>query len=142
VFNAYHGEIQGSHGLKGKGGFLYENNVHVPLIIVHPDYEGGRTVSTMTSHVDLAPTFVDMANISDGKKIEITAGLPGRSLLPLMDGSQESIRNASLFCFEMLSMTALQFGKDGQGNTTYSFDVNARGMVRGITTERYKSASA
>ena len=138
MFTADHGEMQGSHGLKGKGGYLYENNVHVPLIIVHPDIEGGRTVTSVTSHVDLAPTFVDIANISDEKKAEIAGHLPGKSLLPLLDGSQESVRDASLFCFEMLSMTALQFGRDAQGNTTTSFDVNARGMVRGITTEQYK----
>ena len=35
-------------------------------------------------------------------------------------------------------MTALQFGRDAEGNTTYSFDVNARGMVRGIITDQYK----
>lgn len=138
VFTADHGEMHGSHGLKGKGGFLYENNIHVPLIIVHPAYAGGRTVSAVTSHVDLAPTLVDCANISDEEKAAITAGLPGKSLLPLMAGSQESVRDASLFCYEMLSMTALQFGKDAEGNTTYSFDVTARGMVRGIVTEQYK----
>ena len=138
VFTADHGEMQGSHGLKGKGGFMYENNIHVPLIIVHPDFEGGRTVSAVTSHVDLAPTFVDIAALPDEQKAEIAAGLPGRSLLPLMDGSAERVRDASLFCYEMLSMTALQFGRDAEGKTTYSFDVNARGMVRGITTEQYK----
>ena len=138
VFTADHGEMHGSHGLKGKGGHMYENNIHVPLIIVHPDYEGGKRVSAVTSHVDLAPTFVDMANISAEKKAEITADLPGKSLLPLMDGSQESVRDAALFCYEMLSMTAVQYGKDADGNTTYGFDVNARGMVRGIVTDQYK----
>ena len=138
VFTADHGEMHGSHGLKGKGGFLYENNIHVPLIIVHPDHEGGRTVSALTSHVDLAPTFVDIANISAEQKAAITAGLPGRSLLPLLSGEAESVRDASLFCFEMLSMTALQFGKDADGNVTRSMDTAPRGMVRGITTERYK----
>ncbi len=138
IFTADHGEMHGSHGMKGKGGFLYENNVHVPLIIVHPDYAGGKTVSTVTSHVDIAPTLVDFADIPAEKKAEITAGLPGHSLLPLLDGSAEKVRDASLFCFQMLSMTALQFGRDAEGNTTYSFDVGARGMVRGIVTERYK----
>lgn len=140
IFTADHGEMHGSHGMKGKGGFLYENNIHVPLIIVHPDHEGGKTVSAVTSHVDLAPTIVDIANISAEKKAEITAKLPGKSLLPLLDGSAENLRDASLFCYEMLSMTALQFGRDADGNTTYSFDVTARGMVRGIVTERYKFA--
>lgn len=138
VFTADHGEMHGSHGLKGKGGFLYENNVHVPLIIVHPDYEGGRTVSALTSHLDLAPTFVDMTSLSAEKKAEITADLPGHSLMPLMDGSQDSVRDAALFCFEMLSLTAVDFGKDADGNITRSFNLEARGMVRGITTQQYK----
>ena len=138
VFTADHGEMHGSHGLKGKGGFFYENNVHVPLIIVHPDYEGGKTVSALTSHVDLAPTFVDIANISDEQKAEITAGLPGKSLLPLMNGSADSVRDAALYCYEMLSMTALQYGIAEGGGWTYSFDLDARGMVRAIATDKYK----
>ena len=138
IFTADHGEMQGSHGLKGKGGFLYENNIHVPLVIVHPGIEGGQTVSALTSHVDLAPTLVDLTALPEEKKAEITAGLPGKSLLPLMKGEAESVRDSALFCFEMLSMTALQFGRDEAGNTTYSFDVSARGMVRGIVTDQYK----
>ena len=138
IFTADHGEMHGSHGMKGKGGFLYENNVHVPMIIVHPDYEGGKTVSALTSHVDLAPTVVDLTNLPAERKAEITANLPGKSLLPLMNGSAEKVRDAALFCFEMLSMTALQFGRDAEENITYSFDPQARGMVRGIVTDRYK----
>ena len=138
VFTADHGEMHGSHGLKGKGGFLYENNIHVPLIIVHPDYAGGRRVSALTSHVDLAPTLVDLTNLPAEQKAEITAGLPGKSLLPLLDGSADKVRDASLFCFEMLSMTGLQFSRDAEGNVVYSFDPTARGMVRGIVTEQYK----
>ncbi|OON84824.1 hypothetical protein BXO88_15355 [Oribacterium sp. C9] len=138
VFTSDHGEMHGSHGMKGKGGFLYENNVHVPLIIVHPDYKGGRRISALTSHVDLAPTLVDITGISHEEKARITSGLPGKSLLPLMDGRVPKVRDASLFCFEMLSMTGVQFGLDENGNITKSFDTGARGMVRGITTDRYK----
>ena len=138
VFTADHGEMHGSHALKGKGGFLYDNNMHVPLVIVHPDIEGGKRISSVTSHVDLAPTLVDLTGIPDEKKKEITAALPGRSLIPLMDGSADSVRDASLFCYEMLSFTAVEFGKDENGNTTRTLNMDTRGMVRGITTDRYK----
>ncbi|MCR5674295.1 MAG: sulfatase-like hydrolase/transferase [Lachnospiraceae bacterium] len=138
VFTADHGEMQGSHGLKGKGGFLYENNVHVPLIIVHPGFEGGKTVSALTSHVDLAPTFVDMTSLPADEKEKILKELPGESLLQLMDGRKDSVRDAALFCFEMLSMTALQYDFDAAGNVSYSFDVGGRGMVRGIVTADHK----
>ena len=138
VFTADHGEMQGSHGLKGKGGFMYENNVHVPLIIVHPDYEGGRTVSTVTSHLDLAPTIVDLTNLPAERKAEITAHLHGKSLMPLVSGAQERVRDAALFCFQMLSMTAVTFEKGENGEYTRTLDVSRRGMVRGIATEQYK----
>ena len=138
VYTADHGEMHGSHGLKGKGGFMYENNIHVPLVIVHPDYEGGKRVPALTSHLDLAPTLVDLAGIPDDEKAALMEGLPGNSLVPLMDGSKDRVRDAALFCFEMLSMTALQYTPDGNGGYTYSFDVNAKGMVRGIVTDDYK----
>lgn len=138
VFTADHGEMHGSHGLKGKGGFLYDNNIHVPLYIVHPDYEGGKTISTLTSHMDLAPTFADMTNLPDEQKEEIAGDFAGHSLLDLMDGTKTSVRDGSLFCFEMLSLTAMQINVDASGNQTISFDVSAKGMVRGIITENYK----
>jgi len=38
----------------------------------------------------------------------------------------------------MLSMTAVLHSLDEDGNKVYSFDVDARGMVRGISTDQYK----
>ena len=36
---------------------------------VHPDYEGGKSISALTCHMDLAPTFVDMASLLMVKRI-------------------------------------------------------------------------
>ncbi len=138
VFTSDHGEMHGSHGLKGKGGFLYENNIHVPLYIVHPDYEGGKAVSAITSHMDLAPTFVDLANVPDEQKEIIAGDLAGSSMLKLMDGTATSIRDGSLFCFEMLSFISMRLSVDESGNKVSSLDTSARGIVRGIVTDRYK----
>ncbi|MCR5650767.1 MAG: sulfatase-like hydrolase/transferase [Lachnospiraceae bacterium] len=140
VFTADHGEMHGSHALKSKGGFLYENNIHVPLTIVHPDFEGGKRVSAVTSHMDLAPTFIDLTNIPSDEKEKAMEGLNGKSLVPLLDGSKKSVRDASLFCFEMLSQCALIYHLDEDGNLIYEFDPTVRGMVRGIVTEDYKFA--
>lgn len=161
VFTADHGEMHGSHGLKGKGGFLYENNVHVPLIVVHPEFKGGRRVSEITSHIDLAPTFVHMTNLPEEEKERIAQGLPGYDLMELIrdaaeapagrtltdgceagghDGTEpvHTRRTEALFCYEMLSMTAVNFGLGEDGKPTISLNPAARGMVRGMTTERYK----
>jgi len=133
VFTADHGELHGSHALKGKGGMLYDNNIHVPLIIVHPDYEGNKAVSAITSHMDLAPTFIDIA----GKSSE---QLAGSSLINLMDGKETTIREGALFCFEMLSLATMDVGMGPEGKPEFSFKPEQRGMVRGITTDRYKYA--
>ena len=133
VFTSDHGEMHGEHGLKGKGGFIYDNNIHVPLIIYHPDYEGGKRISAVTSHIDLAPTFIDMTFIDEDKKEQIAGDLCGESLLKLMDGTKESVREGALFCFEMLNFAV---GKTEDGNNT----IDNRTMVRAIITEEYKFA--
>ncbi|MEI6186703.1 MAG: sulfatase/phosphatase domain-containing protein, partial [Dehalococcoidia bacterium] len=124
-------------------GFMYDNNIHVPLIIVHPEFKGGKRIDAVTSHLDLAPTFVDMTNISAEKKAAITGEFAGGSLLKLMDGSAGKIRTGALFCFEMLSMVddAMTITTDAQGTiTAIHIDFEKRGFVRGITTEGYKFA--
>ena len=140
VFTADHGEMGGSHNLKGKGGVIYKENLHVPLVVYHPEFEGGRRVSSVTSHLDLAPTFVHMTNISGEKKAEITAGLKGKNLMELMRNPFGSVRDGALFCFEMISMTMAKAGRDASGNISYTFDLGVRGFVRAIITERYKFA--
>ncbi|MBQ9527712.1 MAG: sulfatase-like hydrolase/transferase, partial [Fretibacterium sp.] len=135
VLTADHGEMHGSHALKGKGGFIYENNIHIPLIIVHPDYAGGRTVSAVTSNVDLASTFVDMANLTPEKKSEVSKGLRGSSLMPLMKDPKTSVRDGALFCYEMLSMsTELEDQANPYGYLDAFKNYIGRGMARGIVT--------
>ena len=143
VFTSDHGDMQGANGLRGKGGFMYENNIHVPLIIVHPEYQGGKSIDAVTSHVDLAPTFIDMTNLSDDKKAEIATGLPGSSLMELMDGSKAKVREGALFAYEMISMidsNMMQTTDPTTQVTNYTIDYSKRGFVRGITTEKYKFA--
>jgi len=140
IFTADHGEMGGSHNLKGKGGVIFEENMHVPLVVYHPEFEGGRRVSSVTSHLDLAPTFVHMTNISEEKKAEITAGLRGNNLMELMTNPSGSVRDGALFCFEMISMTMAKASRDASGNLSYTFDLDVRGFVRAIITERYKFA--
>ncbi len=76
-----HGEGFGEHGLYNHGNSLYEELLHVPLIVRLPGKLGaGRRVSTAVSHVDLLPTFLALAGIGD------VSGLMGRSLLPALRG--------------------------------------------------------
>jgi arylsulfatase len=143
IYTSDHGEMQGEHGLKGKGGNMYENNIHVPLIIYHPEIQGGRHCKNLTSHLDLAPTFIDIATAGNQQQFNtITSALHGHSLLPAVKDPATDIRNSegALFCFEMISMIDGDFVMDPNLRPAYRADMNKRGFVRGIITPEYKFA--
>ncbi len=79
LVTADHGEELMDHGNMEHGlGKLYDENIHVPLILKLPDGSRGKVTSPV-SGVDVVPTFLDLAG---APRSEIEA-LPGRSLLRL-----------------------------------------------------------
>jgi arylsulfatase A-like enzyme len=85
VLTADHGEMGGAHGgLKGKGPFTYEENIHVPLIIAHPAAKAGTTCSALTSHIDLVPTFVGLTGLPESKRPATVKALPGHDFSTLL----------------------------------------------------------
>lgn len=143
VYTSDHGEMMGEHGLKGKAGNIYENNIHVPLIIYHPAYSGGRSCKNITSHLDLAPTFVDMAENDQVRAEIIKEGIKGHSLLPAVDDTDTDIRNreGALFVYDMISMLDAESESVPVGNEmSVKVDLNKRGYLRGVITADYKFA--
>ena len=138
IFTSDHGEMGGSHRLKGKGPFIYENNLRVPFIIVHPAYKGIRRISTVTSHLDLVPTILDMAGLSADEKSGLKKGLAGHSLMPLIEGKTESVRDGALYAYSAFSTLDSAFRADTPA--VRGPDLNKRGLLRAIVTERYKFA--
>ena len=79
VFTSDHGEMAGAHGLFGKG-VMYEESLHVPLIINAPGQTQGSRIKTPAATIDLMPTLLDYAGYE---------GMPpgeGQSLRPYMQG--------------------------------------------------------
>jgi uncharacterized sulfatase len=77
-YTADHGDLLGAHRLTGKGWCMYEENVRIPLLVKGPDVSPrGRSVAPV-SHIDLLPTFLDLAGIP------VPPVLEGRSLAPLL----------------------------------------------------------
>lgn len=102
VFTADHGEMAGAHGgLKGKGPFAYEENVHVPLIVAHPAAKGGTTCSALTSHLDLLPTFVGLTGLPESERPHVVNALPGHDFSGLLadpeGASPTAVRPGVLF---------------------------------------------
>lgn len=84
VFTADHGEILGTHGLRGKGTSPIRESVRVPLTIVHPDGPKGASPALVT-HIDLAPTLMAFAGV---RPDDLKAQLPtvvGRDYSSLLE---------------------------------------------------------
>jgi arylsulfatase len=62
VFTADHGEMLGDYHCVGKRNFL-DSAARIPMIMVHPEMDGGAICYTPTSLVDIFPTFLGYAGI-------------------------------------------------------------------------------
>lgn len=86
-----HGHFLGDHGFTGKPQCpQYDALAHIPLVIRLPGEEGGR-VMALSANIDLYPTILDLFDITLDHEVH------GRSLLPLMKGSAESVRDWTLY---------------------------------------------
>lgn len=81
VFTSDHGDMMGSHQLLTKT-IMYEESVRVPMLVKMPGQRSAHRVTCPVSHIDLAPTLLDLLGQP------IPADLPGQSLRPLMEGAQ------------------------------------------------------
>jgi arylsulfatase A-like enzyme/Tfp pilus assembly protein PilF len=76
-----HGEAFGEHGERNHGIFLYDETIHVPLLIKLPGQHAGTRVDQRASLVDVMPTILQALSISIPKSVQ------GKSLLALMTSS-------------------------------------------------------
>ena len=60
VLSADHGEAFGEHGRFRHAYELYQELIHVPLVVHMPGQTEGRTIDVPRSQIDLVPTFADV----------------------------------------------------------------------------------
>jgi len=104
-----HGEGLGDHGEQEHGLFVYDEAIHVPLIIKQESNAGaGRHVTGLVQHIDLVPTMLDLV------RAPIPGALRGRSLKPVLDGTgplaEPSVYSEALYAryhFGWSELTAL-----------------------------------
>lgn len=81
VITADHGESF-RHGYWGHiGPFLFEDLIHVPLIIRTPGQRTGRRIQDVVESIDVFPTIVDLIGGA------VPGTLEGNSLVPTMEGT-------------------------------------------------------
>ncbi|MHB8464197.1 MAG: sulfatase-like hydrolase/transferase [Acidimicrobiales bacterium] len=92
IFTSDHGDMCGSHGLRSKGPFVYDEIMRVPLYVRIPGASPGRT-DALGSHADLATTIVALA----GGDVD---GMPGSDLAPVFADPAASVRDHVLFAMD------------------------------------------
>lgn len=93
VFTSDHGDLLCGHGgMQQKWFQAYDESIHVPLIISSPLLNNEHNdIHELTSHIDLLPTFLDMAGIDSNlirkqlsNKFSLAVPLSGSSIFPLI----------------------------------------------------------
>lgn len=92
IFTADNGLALGQHGLMGKQS-VYEHSVHVPLIISGPGIPKGKRSDGFAYLFDIFPTICEISGIPVPESVE------GRSLVPVITGQKESLRNTLFFAY-------------------------------------------
>ena len=83
IYSADNGYHLGEFGMIYDKRMLYESDVRVPLLVRGPGIGANRTIHLPATHIDLAPTILEMLVPADGAK---PPAMDGRSWLPLARG--------------------------------------------------------
>jgi arylsulfatase A-like enzyme len=95
---ADHGEGGLSHGMREKAYTVYEEMIHIPLIVHNPKlYPEPLETSAFYDHLDLMPTILDLAGIPDPESYGI-----GKSIVPVMRDPSQSVQDHTIFSFDDL----------------------------------------
>jgi arylsulfatase A-like enzyme len=158
ILTADHGDLDGAHRLHAKGATSYREQNHVPLIVAHPAYPGGKRCAAVTSHLDLAPTLVALTDATPEKKAAVTGALPGKDFSHLLaapeQAGHDAVRDGQLFCYNMFAYLDGQFMRkafdllqqpDGKAKLQAAVkqgalkpDMNKRGAIRSVFDGRYQ----
>ena len=107
IATADHGDMDGAHQLHAKGAVAYREQNHVPLVVAHPAYPGGKECPALTSHLDLAPTLVALTGVDAARRAQIVKGLPGKDLSGLLAAPERAdvaaVRDGMLFNYNMFA---------------------------------------
>ena len=153
LLTADHGDMDGAHQLHAKGAVSYREQNHVPLIVAHPAYAGGKQCRAVTSHLDIAPTLVGLTGVAPDKRGGIVKGLPGKDLSSVLAAPEEAdlnaVREGALFNYNMFAYLDGDFlnkavdylhkgGKPDELKTAGIVpDMMKRGAVRSVYDGRY-----
>lgn len=112
ILTGDHGKMNGAHRMTQKGAIPFDEAVVVNLTICAPGGPRGRRTAAVGSHLDLAPTLLSFAGLSQEEIRARYPHLKGRSLKDVVmnpdqpgpRGSAEAPGDGALFCWDGLHM--------------------------------------
>jgi N-acetylglucosamine-6-sulfatase len=122
VFTSDNGFFFGQHRLVGGKFLAYEPSTHLPLIIRGPGIKPGTTTGQLASTIDIAPTILELAEVSPDKSVD------GVSLVPYM--KEPELRSRRPLLFESFVQTD-DVEQNGQAGETTPAERAAAGPARG-----------
>jgi arylsulfatase A-like enzyme len=144
IYSSDHGELGGAHGMSGKGATAFREQVNVPLVISHPDLDGGSSSDALTSHLDLVPTIIGLTGLEAD-----TDDLPGKDIGAAMsEGTPglHDLRDGTLYAFNMFTLLDAGFIKTmaelraagKKPDSPPQFDFSIRGAIRSVYDGRFR----
>ena len=95
---ADHGEGGLSHGMREKAYTVYEEMIHIPLIVHNPKlFPEPVQTEAFYDHLDLLPTILDLAGISDPNSYAL-----GESIVPVIKNPSAAVKEHTAFSFDDL----------------------------------------
>lgn len=111
---------------------LTDDNIMIPMYIQYPNCPKGKKVETTVSSIDLYPTITDLLRLPSNKNIM------GRSLLPLIEGDDDSYKQMMEKRFHRTdSRLAMQTGRGTSiRNGSYKY-IFYHDNIRGVGNEEF-----
>jgi len=130
VVTADHGELAGAHGgMLGKGASIYKENLRVPLMVRHPEVHRDGATNALAGSIDLVPTLLSFAGLSNAERAQRYPDLHGVDLSAVVaDARANTARDQRGILFN--------YGTPPGGPNASGSPV--RGLIRGVFDGRYK----
>ncbi len=80
ILTSDHGESLTEHGIYLDHAGLYDETLHVPFLLFHPDLPKDKRIKGFAQHYDFVPTILELLNIETDLRFD------GKSAIPLIEG--------------------------------------------------------
>lgn len=96
IRTADHGEGGLSHGMREKAYTVYEEMIHIPLVISNPKlFPHPQSTEAFYCHLDLMPTIADIVGVPADKRQG-----KGVSIVPVINNPEASVQTGVLFAYD------------------------------------------